>query len=88
MGFDSETIRALILWSMMAFLLVLTPYLWFIDLLTRQKTFALLLSAELAAFSMLIYVATKPDYDSLKKSWMLTGCGTLAALLLLAIAVQ
>jgi hypothetical protein len=88
MSLDSEGIRALITWSIIAFLLAMTPYLWFIDLLTRQKTFTLLLSAELAAFSMLIYVATKPSYDSLKRSWMLTGCGTLAALLLLAIAVQ
>jgi hypothetical protein len=88
MSLDSESIRALILWSIIAFLLALTPYLWFIDLLTRQKTFALLLSAELAAFSMLIYVATKPSYDSLKKSWMLVGCGSLGVLLLLAVAVQ
>jgi len=88
MKFDSESIRALITWSIMAFLVGLTPYLWFIDLLTRQRTFALLLSAELAAFSMLIYAATKPNYNSLKKSWMLIGCISLAVLLLLAIAVQ
>lgn len=88
MSLDSENIRALIIWSIMAFLLALTPYLWLIDLLTRQKTFTLLLSAELAAFSMLIYVATKPNYDSLQKSWMLGGCASLTVLLLLAIAVQ
>jgi hypothetical protein len=88
MSLDSESIRALIFWSIMVFLLAMTPYLWFIDLLTRQKTFTLLLSAELAAFSMLIYIATKPSYDSLKKSWMLVGCASLTVLLLLAIAVQ
>ena len=88
MKFDSESIRALITWSIMAFIVAVTSYLWFIDLLTRQRTFTLLLSAELAAFSMLIYIATKPSYDSLKKSWMLIGCISLAVLLLLAIAVQ
>jgi hypothetical protein len=88
MKFDSESIRALITWSMIAFLVAVTPYLWFIDLLTRQRTFTLLLSAELAAFSMLVYVVTKPSYHSLRKSWMLIGCISLAVLLLLAVAVQ
>ncbi len=88
MRLDSESIRDLISWSIIAFLVAVTPYLWFIDLLTRQRTFSLLLSAELVAFSMLIYVATKPSYDSLRRSWILLGSIALAVLLLLAVAVQ
>jgi hypothetical protein len=88
MELDSESIRTLMTWSIMAFLVALTPYLWFIDLLAMQRAFALLLSAELVAFSLLIYVTTKRSYDSLKKSWILIGCITLAILLLSVIAVQ
>lgn len=32
--------------------------------------------AELAAFSMLIYVATQPTYQHIKKSWFLAGCAS------------
>jgi len=88
MELDSESIRALMTWSLMAFLVAVTPYLWFIDLLSRQRTFALLISTELAAFSLLIYIATKPNYSSLKKAWILVGCIALVVLLLLSIAVQ
>jgi hypothetical protein len=88
MKLDSESVRALMSWSIVAFLVTVTPYLWFINLLTRQRTFSLLLSAELMAFSVLIYVATKPSHSNLRRSWILVGCATLAVLLLLAIAVQ
>jgi hypothetical protein len=88
MKLDSEGIRALISTSVLSFLLVATAYLWFIDLLSNQRTFAVLLGAELVAFSVLIYVSTKPSYVDLNTSWILIGCFTIGLLLLSAIAVQ
>ena len=41
------------------------------------------MTAELVAFATLVYVSTKPDYDSVKKSWVLVGCIVLALLLTL-----
>jgi hypothetical protein len=38
---------------------------------------------ELVAFAMLVYISTKPDYDAVKKSWVLAGCLALALLLTL-----
>jgi hypothetical protein len=88
MRLDSEGIRALLSTSILSLLLAVTAYLWFIDLLTNQRTFAILLGAELVAFSVLIYVSTKPRYVDLSGSWILIGCITIALLLLSAIAVQ
>ena len=74
--------------SLLAFLVILTSYLWFVDLLAKQRTFAILLGAELMAFSMLIYVGTKPTFYDLRRSWILIGCAAVALLLLLAVTVQ
>jgi hypothetical protein len=88
MRLDSEGIRALVSTSVLSFLLATTAYLWFIDLLGNQRTFAILLGAELVAFSVLIYVSTRPSYVDIDTSWILIGCFTIALLLLFAIAVQ
>jgi hypothetical protein len=79
-----EGIRVLLSATLVAFLAVFAVYLWFVDLLSSQREFGALLTAELVAFAMLVYVSTKPDYETVKKSWMLTGCIALALLLTLA----
>lgn len=55
-------------------MVVIAAYLWFIDLLAKQEEFGLFLATELAAFSMLIYVATQPTHQHVKKLWFLVGC--------------
>ncbi len=88
MRLESEGIRSLMTGSLLSFLATLTSYLWFVDLLEKQRTFAMILSAELVTFSMLIYVATKPTFEDLRRSWILIGCAIVALLLLFAVTVQ
>jgi len=79
-----EGVRVLLSATLVAFLAVFAVYLWFVDLLSSQREFGAFLTAELVAFAMLVYISTKPDYDAVKKSWMLIGCIALALLLILA----
>jgi hypothetical protein len=79
-----DGVRVLLSATLVVFLAVFAAYLWFVDLLSSQREFGALLTAELVAFAMLVYVFTKPDYDAVKKSWMLAGCIALALLLTLA----
>jgi uncharacterized membrane protein len=77
-----EEVRVLISATLVVLLAVIAVYLWFVDLLSSQREFGAFLAAELVVFAMLVYVSTKPDYDSVKKSWMLIGCIALALLLI------
>lgn len=88
MELDSEGIKTLISGSILLLLIVVAPYLWFIDLMTKQRTFGILLAAELVAFSMLIYASTRQSSNPLGRRWILAGCIALALLLSLAVAVQ
>ena len=81
MRLHEEGVRVLISATLVVFLAVIAAYLWFIDLLSSQREFGALVAAELVAFATLVYVATRPNYDSVKKSWVLIGCIALALLL-------
>ena len=83
MRLDEDGVRVLISATLVVFLAVIAVYLWFIDLFSSQREFGAFLAAELVAFAMLVYLATKPDYESVKKSWVLIGCIGLALLLTL-----
>ena len=83
MRLGEEGVRVLTSATLVVLLAVIAVYLWFIDLLSSQREFGAFLTAELIAFAMLVYVSTKPDYDSVKKSWVLIGCIALALLLTL-----
>jgi hypothetical protein len=63
-------------------------YLWSVDLLKGQRTFGLLLAAELIAFCILLYSSTESDRHGFSRPWVLSGCASLAALLVLAVTVQ
>lgn len=84
MRLNEEGVRILLSATLVAFLAVIAAYLWFVDLLSSQREFGAFLSAELVAFAMLVYISTKPDYDSVRKSWVLIGCVALALLLTLS----
>lgn len=83
MRLHEEEVRLLLSTALVAFLAVFAAYLWFVDLLLSQREFGAFLSAELVAFAMLVYISTKPDYHSVRKSWVLVGCACLALLLTL-----
>jgi hypothetical protein len=83
MRLHEEGVRVLLSATLVAFLAVFAVYLWFVDLVSNQREFGAFLTAELVAFAMLVYVSTKPDYDTVKKSWVLIGCIALALLLAL-----
>ena len=84
MKLQEEGVRVLLSATLVAFLAVFAVYLWFVDLLSNQREFGAFLTAELMAFAMLVYITTKPDFDAVKKSWVLAGCIALALLLTLA----
>ena len=84
MRLHEEGVRVLLSATLVVFLAVFAVYSWFVDLLSSQREFGAVLTAELVAFAMLVYVSTKPDYDAVKKSWVLTGCIALALFLTLA----
>jgi uncharacterized membrane protein len=88
LSLGSERSRSLIAILLVAFIVVIAVFLWFVDLISYQRAFGSLLSAVLVAFSMLVYTYTPKDYSEIKKSWLLAGELTLFALLLLAIIVS
>jgi len=80
-----EGVRILLCATLVVFLAVFACYLWFIDILSSQREFGAFLAADLVAFAMLVYIATKPDLDGVKKSWVLIGCLILIVFLSLGI---
>ena len=80
-----EELRILLAATLVCFLTIFAIYLWFIDILARQRQFGIFLAAELVAFAMLVYVSTKPNYREVQNSWLLAGCVVLGLFLTLAI---
>lgn len=85
MRLHEEGVRPLIAAALLAFMVIVAAYLWFIDLLTKQGEFTIFLGAELASFSLLLYLSTRPSYAEVKKAWFLVGCLAIAFFLTLAI---
>ncbi len=83
---DAET-RKLIALALVALLVVIAGYVWFVDFVSEQQVFGFLLSAEFIAFSMLVYVYTKAELDQANRSWLLIGCLGLALCLFAAFMV-
>ncbi len=81
MKLNEEGLQVILAASLVAFLAIFAVYLWFIDLISRQREFGSLLATELVAFSMLAYIATRPNYAATKKAWILSGCVALIFLL-------
>lgn len=85
MRLSEDGIRLLISAALVSLMVVIAAHLWFIDLLLRQSEFGVFLAAELVAFSMLLYLYTRPSYLDINKAWFLIGCLSLACFLTLAI---
>jgi quinol-cytochrome oxidoreductase complex cytochrome b subunit len=80
-------IRPIVLGLLMILMMLIAGYLWIIDVMTNQQSFGLLLSSELIAASMSIYVSVEPGRKEVNGIWLLTGYSVLALFLFLALAI-
>jgi len=69
------------------FIVVIGVVMWSLDLVAQQRTFAFLLSAELVAFAMLVYLYYAETPREISRRWLATGSVALAVVILLAVAV-
>jgi uncharacterized cupredoxin-like copper-binding protein len=78
---------SLIATLLLIFIIVVAVAMWSLDLIVQQRTFAFLLSAELVAFAMLVYLYYQENPKELSKRWLFIGATGLAMLILLGAAV-
>ncbi len=82
----------LLVYLLLSYIVVVAIVLWFIDLLYQQRVFGFLLSSELVAFSILVYlyrVESTNEYDmKLNKQWVMLGVAAIAVLVLLSLIVS
>jgi thiol:disulfide interchange protein len=71
---------------LLAFLVVVAVAIWLLNLITQQRTFGFLMSAELVAFAMLVYIFYA-ETPGVNKRLLATGFVALGILVLLAAAV-
>jgi Tfp pilus assembly protein PilN len=83
-----ENMRTIIGASLVSFMIVMDMGLVFIDPFRMQRTFGALLSAELVAFSALVYVAARTRHGEIGRSWLLIRALVLVLLLSLALIVS
>ncbi len=85
---EPEAIRGIITASLVIYLFGVMVSMWFLDLIAQQRAFALLLSSELVAFAMLIYVYKEASYEQVNKSWLFLGVIGMLFLVLEVITVS
>lgn len=85
MRLNSRKTRILVAVTLLTFLLVVAASIWLLDLVNEQRTFGFLLSAELLAFSMLVYVYDRTTEDEVNWLKLLIGCAFLAMLIFFSI---
>ena len=72
---------------LLVFIVVTAVTMWTLDLIAQQRTFALLLSAELIAFAMMVYLYYVETPKDISRRWLFAGAIALAAVVLLAASV-
>jgi len=82
---NSDPLR-LIAFFLLTFLVVVGIAIWFLDFISQERVFGFLVSAELVAFAMLVYIFYEQN-PGVSKKLLLAGFVALAALVLLAAAV-
>jgi hypothetical protein len=87
MSLYQQDVKYRIAFVLTILLIVMAAYLWFIDLLSMQRVFGMLLASELVTFAMLAYVYSKPTFSKTSKGWLLLGSIAVAAFLFLALAI-
>lgn len=71
---------------LLAFLVVVGIAIWFLDFVSKQRVFGFLMSAELVAFAMLVYIFYEQN-PGVSRKLLTAGFAALAVLVLLAAAV-
>jgi hypothetical protein len=72
---------------LLIFMIVTAVTMWSLDLITQQRTFAFLLSAELIAFAMLVYLYYGETPQDISRKWLFSGAVALAVVVLLGVSV-
>jgi hypothetical protein len=72
---------------LLAFLVVIAVYVWSLNLLTQERVFGFLISAELIVFAMLTYTYYKQTFDELNKTLLLMACLAVIDLLIFSTVV-
>jgi len=85
MTHNNDSLR-LIAFFLLTFLVIVGIAIWFLDFISQQRVFGFLLSAELIAFAMLVYIFYEQN-PGVSKKLLTAGFVALAALVLLAAAV-
>lgn len=85
MTHNSDPLR-LIAFFLLTFLIVVGISIWFLDFISQQRVFGFLMSAELIAFALLVYIFYEQN-PGVSKKLLTAGFAALAVLVLLAAAV-
>jgi plastocyanin len=72
---------------LLIFIIVAAVTMWTLDLIAQQRTFAFLLSAELIAFAMIVYLYYVETPKDISRRWLFGGAIALAVAVLLAASV-
>jgi hypothetical protein len=72
---------------LLVFIIIAGVTMWTLDLVAQQRTFAFLLSAELIAFAMLVYLYYVETPKDVSRRWLLAGAIAIAVVVLLAASV-
>jgi uncharacterized cupredoxin-like copper-binding protein len=72
---------------LLVFIVVTAVTMWTLDLIAQQRTFAFLLSAELIAFAMMVYLYYVETPKDISRRWLFAGVIALAVAVLLAASV-
>jgi plastocyanin len=72
---------------LLIFIIVVAVTMWTLDLIAQQRTFAFLLSAELIAFAMLVYLYYGETPKDISRRWLFSGALALAVVVLLGVSV-
>jgi len=72
---------------LLIFIIVTAVTMWTLDLIAQQRTFAFLLSAELIAFAMLVYLYYGETPKEVSRQWLFSGALALAVVVLLGVSV-
>ena len=71
----------------LAFLVVVVVAIWLLNLVTQQRIFGFLMSAEFVAFALLVYLYYEENPQEINKKLLLCGFAALIVLVFLAAAV-
>ena len=72
---------------LLIFMIVTAVTMWSLDLIAQQRTFAFLLSAELIAFAMLVYLYYGETPQDISRKWLFLGAVALAVVVVLGVSV-